>query len=173
MLHKFKDIPAAFLLQVMLFCMLPAAGIAGDGGDAKLERLMALTVYKTPTCGCCGKWVEHIEDAGFAVKVREMNDLSAIKRSSGIAPTHQSCHTAVAEDGGYVFEGHVPAQYIEAFLADPPEGARGLVVPAMPVGSPGMEYGDQFAPYDVLLLNSDGSYAVYARVTGPQGAGQH
>lgn len=141
--------------------------------ESKLERMTSLTVYKTPTCGCCGKWVSHVEDAGFDVTVKEMNDLSAVKRSSGIDALHQSCHTAIADEGGYVFEGHIPAKYIEAFLANPPADARGLVVPAMPVGSPGMEYKDQFAPYDVLLLKADGQYEVFAHVSGPEGSGRH
>ncbi|MFW2405782.1 MAG: DUF411 domain-containing protein, partial [Gammaproteobacteria bacterium] len=74
---------------------------------------------------------------------------------------------------GYVFEGHVPAKYISEFLQDPPDGARGLVVPAMPVGSPGMEYKDQFSPYDVLLLKADGTYEVFAHVSKLDDAGQH
>lgn len=162
-----------YFLATLIVMLMPVGLQADNAPESKLERLTALTVYKTPTCGCCGKWVAHIEDAGFEVTVREMDDLTSVKRSSGIAPTHQSCHTAVADDGEYVFEGHVPAKYIEAFLADPPEDARGLVVPAMPVGSPGMEYEDRFSPYDVLLLKSDGTYDVYAHVSGPQDAGQH
>lgn len=164
------------ILVSMLGLIAPTAVFAGDKAPetSKLERLTALTVYKTPTCGCCGKWVDHIEGAGFDVKVREMDNLAPIKNASGIAPTHQSCHTAVADDGGYVFEGHIPAKYIAAFLADPPDDARGLVVPAMPVGSPGMEYQDRFSPYDVLLLKADGSFDVFARVTGPEDdAGRH
>jgi len=157
----------------IVFLATSACGADSADSGSKFERLTAVTVYKTPTCGCCGKWVAHIEDAGFDVTVKEMNDLSAVKRSQGIGPTHQSCHTAVADEGGYVFEGHVPAKYMQAFLADPPEGARGLVVPAMPVGSPGMEYEDQFMPYDVLLLNADGTYDVFAHVNGPQDAGHH
>ncbi len=158
-------IPAAMLVLL--------AATAGDAGDSasKLERLTSLTVYKTPTCGCCGKWVEHMQAAGFRVSVKDMNDLSSVKRAQGIARTHQSCHTAVADEGGYVFEGHIPAEHIQAFLADPPAGARGLVVPAMPVGSPGMEYQDQFSPYDVLLLKADGTFEVFAHVSGPKGAG--
>lgn len=155
---RIKYLPA---LTVLFISMASA-------DETKLERLAALTVYKTPTCGCCGKWVDHVEAAGFDVSVTEMNDLSAIKRANGIAPTHQSCHTAVADEGGYVFEGHVPAEQIEAFLSDPPDGARGLVVPAMPVGSPGMEYEDYLTPYDVLLLNEDGSYDVYAHIESLQ-----
>ncbi len=78
-----------------------------------------------------------------------------------------SCHTAVTENG-YVFEGHVPARYIAQFLNDPPAGAVGLSVPAMPVGSPGMEYKDEFMPYQVLLVNKDGSVEVYASVESYQ-----
>jgi len=163
-------------LATALFVLLtPLGAFAGEAADgqSKLERMTALTVYKTPTCGCCGKWVDHVEGAGFDVTVKEMADLSTVKSSNGIAPTHQSCHTAVTDEGGYVFEGHVPAKYITQFLQDPPEGARGLVVPAMPVGSPGMEYKDQFSPYDVLLLKADGTYEVFAHVSTLDEAGQH
>lgn len=162
-----------YFLATLIVMLMPVGLQADNAPESKLERLTALTVYKTPTCGCCGKWVAHIEDAGFEVTVREMDDLTSVKRSSGIAPTHQSCHTAVADDGEYVFEGHVPAKYIEAFLADPPEDARGLVVPAMPVGSPGMEYKDQFSPYDVLLLKGDGTYEIFAHVSELERAGHH
>jgi len=165
---------AAVLLAALIGFVLPACAdptASGTASQSKLERLTALTVYKTPTCGCCGKWVDHVEGAGFDVIVRDMADLSAVKRSNGIVPTHQSCHTAVDETGGYVFEGHIPAKFITAFLADPPAGARGLVVPAMPLGSPGMEVGNRFAPYDVLLLGEDGSYTVYAHVGKLQDTG--
>lgn len=172
LLNRFRYLHSAIPVAALALLAATTAS-AGDDAESKLERLTSLTVYKTPTCGCCGKWVEHVEAAGFRVTVKNMNDLSAIKQSEGIVRTHQSCHTAVADDGGYVFEGHIPAEYMEAFLADPPDGARGLVVPAMPVGSPGMEYQDQFAPYDVLLLKADGTYEVFAHVSGPKGAGQH
>lgn len=162
----------AGLLSLMA-ALVSIGAVAADTVDSKLQRMTAMTVYKTPTCGCCGKWVDHIEDAGYEVAVKEMDNLSAIKRSSGIAPTHQSCHTAVADEGGYVFEGHVPAKYITQFLQDPPAGARGLVVPAMPVGSPGMEYEDQLSPYDVLLLKDDGTYEIFAHVSELEDAGHH
>lgn len=126
-----------------------------------------LDVYKSETCGCCGAWVEHIEQAGFAAPVHHPADLNQVKAGHGIAPRYQSCHTAVSKEG-YVFEGHVPARYVEQFLQNPPAGAIGLAVPGMPVGSPGMEVGDRFSPYKVLLLNADGSSAVYAQVNSPQ-----
>ncbi len=125
-----------------------------------------LDVYKSPTCGCCGKWVEHAEQRGFSLSTHHPADLNKLKADKGIAPKVRSCHTAVSAEG-YVFEGHIPARYIRDFLANPPVGARGLAVPAMPVGSPGMEVEDRFAPYEVLLLKDDGATEVYARVTTP------
>jgi hypothetical protein len=163
--------PLGLVSFLLAACLTVSPVVAAE--QSKLERLTSLTVYKTPTCGCCGKWVAHIEEAGFDVTVREMNDLSSVKRSAGIDARHQSCHTAISDEGDYVFEGHIPAKFIEAFLADTPAGARGLVVPAMPVGSPGMEYEDRFSPYDVLLLTADGDYEVYAHVGKPQDAGHH
>lgn len=125
-----------------------------------------LDVYKSPTCGCCGDWVEHAAQRGFTLSTHHPADLNKLKADKGIAPEVQSCHTAVSAEG-YVFEGHIPARYIRDFLAKPPAGARGLAVPAMPVGSPGMEVDDRFMPYEVLLLKDDGSTEVYARVTTP------
>ncbi len=125
-----------------------------------------LDVYKSPTCGCCGKWVEHAEQRGFSLSTHHPADLNKLKADKGIAPEVQSCHTAVSAEG-YVFEGHIPARYIRDFLAAPPAGARGLAVPAMPVGSPGMEVEGRFTPYEVLLLKDDGATEVYARVTTP------
>ena len=127
---------------------------------------IALDVYKSPTCGCCGKWIEHAEQRGFSVSTHHPENLNQLKVDQGIAPRVQSCHTSVSAEG-YVFEGHIPARYIRDFLANPPAGARGLAVPAMPLGSPGMEVKDRFMPYEVLLLQDDGSTAVYAKVTTP------
>lgn len=127
------------------------------------KEAFALTVYKTPSCGCCGAWVEHIEAGGFRTLVQEKDDLSVIKQRFKVDPSIQSCHTAVSQEG-FVFEGHVPQKFIRKFLSAPPENAYGLSVPAMPVGSPGMEYEDKFLPYKILQLNQDGSIEVYADV---------
>jgi hypothetical protein len=86
-----------------------------------------------------------------------------VKHDLGVLPEWQSCHTAVTKEG-FVFEGHVPAKFIEQFLAAPPEGALGLAVPGMPLGSPGMEMGDRFTPYDIVQMNKDGSSRVFAHV---------
>ena len=117
-----------------------------------------ITVYKTPTCGCCTKWVTHLQENGFEVETTDLSDLRMIKSMSGIKPELASCHTAKV--GGYVIEGHVPADDIKRLLTERPK-AKGLTVPGMPMGSPGME-----APhpqrYQVLLLGNDGHTAVFA-----------
>jgi len=130
--------------------------------SAKIN-LVQLDVYKNPSCGCCKKWVKHINEYGFQSTVHNQATLSYFKQEKGIQPRYRSCHTAVSESG-YVFEGHVPAKYIQQFLLEKPSSALGLSVPAMPVGTPGMEVGDKFMPYRVLLLNKDGSSEVYAVV---------
>ena len=124
---------------------------------------LGLEVYKSPTCGCCKGWVDHMSNAGFSVNAHDMDDLQPVKRSQGIQRDTQSCHTAVSPEG-FVFEGHVPAKFVKRFLAEKPAGARGLAVPAMPVGTPGMEMGNKFMPYQILLLKTDGSTQVYAMV---------
>ena len=120
---------------------------------------MAMTVYKSPTCGCCSAWVDHVRDAGFEVTVVDTTNLEPIKRRYGILPGHGSCHTATV--GGYVIEGHVPAADIRRLLRERPDIA-GLAVPGMPVGSPGME-GPLAQAYEVLTFTRDGAAAVYAR----------
>ncbi|QEQ96540.1 DUF411 domain-containing protein [Neptunomonas concharum] len=127
----------------------------------------SLVVYKSPTCGCCGAWIEHAEQRGIATKAVHPENLTAEKQRWGVEPQYASCHTAVSKEG-YVFEGHVPVRLVEKFLNEKPEGARGLAVPGMPAGSPGMEMGDQFTPYDVLLLKEDGSSEVYAHISQQQ-----
>ena len=127
---------------------------------------LAMTVYKTPTCGCCQKWVDHLHENNLASNVVSMDDLSPIKTKYNIAGQYRSCHTGVVttEAGGYIFEGHVPAEHIAAFLENPPQDAIGLSVPGMPVGSPGMEMGARKDYYQVLLLLADGSSKIYAEI---------
>lgn len=148
--------------------VLPAC--IDDSGEsvAKAEHtvksdLITMDVYKTPSCGCCGKWVEHIERSGFQAKISNLESLAAVKDQLNIPENARSCHTAVAKDG-YVFEGHVPAKYMAQFLDNPPAQAKGLIVPAMPLGSPGMEYQNQFNPYAIWLLKHDGEMLVYAEI---------
>lgn len=124
-----------------------------------------LNVYKSPTCGCCGAWVDHVQDGGLSVKSHNVDNLTQLKAEKGLKPEYRSCHTAVSRDG-YIFEGHVPVEYVQQFLKEQPEGAMGLSVPGMPVGSPGMEVGDRIDTYQVLKINLDGSAEVYATVQG-------
>jgi hypothetical protein len=118
-----------------------------------------ITVYKTPTCGCCKKWVEHLGAHGFAVTAKDMDDLSEVKATFGIPAELQSCHTATV--GKYVVEGHVPADVIQKMLKEQPAIA-GLAVPGMPMGSPGME-GGRAEPYEVVAFDRKGKRSVYAK----------
>jgi len=124
------------------------------------EEPIAMTVYLTPTCGCCSGWVDHIQEHGFEVELQYRADLNAVKEALGVRPELASCHTAVAN--GYVLEGHIPGPVIREFLALAPQ-VRGLAVPGMPIGSPGMESGDLREPYDVLTFLANGRTQVFSR----------
>lgn len=115
--------------------------------------------HKSPYCGCCGEWSKHMEEAGFSVKEELHENMNPIKQKLGITPELASCHTA--EINGYIFEGHIPAEDIKAFLANPPKNAKGLAVPGMPMGSPGMEYGEKRDEYSVYAFNEQGQVFEY------------
>lgn len=121
----------------------------------------AMKVFKTPTCGCCTAWVEHIRQAGFAVDAQEVDQdaLYAFKDRLQIAPELAGCHTAVM--GDYFIEGHVPASDVERLLIEQPL-ARGLTVPGMPMSSPGMAGPGAGDSFDTLLVGPDGSTIVFA-----------
>ncbi|MGM0773134.1 DUF411 domain-containing protein [Marinobacter sp.] len=123
------------------------------------EGLKDIHVYKSPTCGCCTDWVDHLKDNGFKVEVTETNNLNPLKQDAGLPSSLASCHTAFI--GDYVIEGHVPANDIHRLIAEAPK-AKGLAVPGMPVGSPGMEMGDRKDPYQVLMFNESGQTRVFA-----------
>ena len=127
------------------------------------QNKFSLLVHKTPTCGCCKKWVKHLEDNSFSMMIKDHQNLQKIKTKYSIKPKYQSCHTAVSKEG-YIFEGHIPSKFIKKFLADPEPNAIGLSVPGMPLGSPGMEVEGRFMPYDILVLYKDGSSKVYAEI---------
>jgi hypothetical protein len=129
-----------------------AAGSALFASGATAEAPLAMVVFRDPTCGCCHKWVEHLEANGFKVTVHDAPSMKAVKRRLGVPPEIASCHTG--EIGDYVIEGHVPAAAIKRLLAEKPPG-RGLAVPGMPVGSPGMEVaGSEPEIYEVLLFGA-------------------
>lgn len=119
-------------------------------------------VWKTPTCGCCGAWVEHLKENGFAVKVHDVSNTDSFRAALGMPQQYGSCHSARV--AGYAIEGHVPAQDIRKLLAEKPVDTVGLAVPSMPMGSPGMEHPDhpaKRAEYDVLLINKAGGASSY------------
>lgn len=126
-----------------------------------VDQFATMQVYKSPRCGCCGKWQAHMQAEGFANQSQNRDDMAALKADLGIPPQLQSCHTSTL--GGYVFEGHIPAEVVRHFLAAQPN-AKGLSVPGMPAGSPGMEMGGKFDDYAVFLLANNGELSVYAEV---------
>jgi hypothetical protein len=129
-------------------------------GKARSASLPLLTVYKSPTCGCCGEWTRHMEKNGFTAKVILMEDLSQIKRDAGVPVELESCHTALV--GPYAVEGHVPADLVRKMLDEKPAIA-GLAVAGMPLGSPGMEQSGTKMPYSVMTFTRGGRSTVYAR----------
>lgn len=151
------------IISIISMAILACSESSAPESPAVAETI-SIEVFKSPTCGCCGKWVSHLEEHGFEPTIRNQNSLVAIKKKHNIPENLQSCHTGVTSDG-YFFEGHIPAKHIAAFIANPPEGAIGLSVPGMPTGSPGMEMGDRFTPYEVLLVKANGSTEPFAAVT--------
>lgn len=157
--------PLIVLLACALVVFAPTVSMAQAqdppkaGGSAAAAEKPAVTVWKSPTCGCCGKWVEHMRLHGFEVTVLDMPDLTAIKTANGVTEAIRSCHTALVD--GYVIEGHVPADVVQRLLKERPK-ATGLAVPGMPLGSPGMESPNPQA-YDVLLFDRDGKTTVYEK----------
>jgi Cu/Ag efflux protein CusF len=130
-------------------------------GSAAFAALPTIDVYKSAFCGCCKQWVEHLEKNGFTVKAHDVADPSDYREKFGIPAQLGSCHTAMVN--GYAIEGHVPAREIKRLLAEQPK-AKGLAVPGMPMGSPGME-GPRSDAYKVLLVQPDGSQKVYQHYT--------
>jgi hypothetical protein len=118
-----------------------------------------IEVFKSPYCGCCGSWIEHMKAAGFAIKVTPVSDTMIARKRLRMPERYASCHTATV--GGYVLEGHVPAAEVKRLLATKPK-ALGLAVPGMPQSAPGMAVPGKNDPYQVLLVGVDGQSSVYA-----------
>ena len=127
---------------------------------ASTQALPLVVVHKSPSCGCCGLWVDHMRQAGFQVEVRDEDNVNPVKERVGVPYGKGSCHTA--EVAGYFIEGHVPAADVKRLLAEKPD-AKGLVLPGMPMGSPGMEMPDGHSePYTVEQVRRDGTTAAFA-----------
>ena len=140
----------------LLACLLMLGGTFFIG---PVWAATTITVYKSPTCGCCADWVKHLKKNGFAVIVHDTEDMDKIKKTQSVPSDLQSCHTATVK--GYTLEGHVPAADIKRLLAEKPE-AKGLAVPDMPPGAPGMDQDGRMEPYNVVLFDAQGHETVYA-----------
>ncbi len=140
----------------------PAPSSAPQPAPAGMSTVAFIEVWKTPTCGCCKMWIEHLEKEGLAVKANDVPQTAPIRTKLGIPDDMGSCHTGLI--AGFAIEGHVPASEIKRLLAEP-ENLRkqviGLSVPGMPIGSPGMEMGTKRDKFDVMLVLKSGSHRVY------------
>jgi hypothetical protein len=145
------------LVLVPMAC-LNAAPAAKAPTNQQTSQAPEMTVYRSPTCTCCGRWLEHMKQNGFAIKDIPTEDMDAIKRQHGVPAALQSCHTALV--GGYWVEGHVPAEDVKKLLRDKPAVA-GISVPGMPVGTPGMEMGPRQDPFAVMQLGKSGITSVF------------
>lgn len=146
----------------LALCLATALAIGMLSGPSLAEG-PTIQVYKTPTCGCCSKWIDHLKQAGFTVEATELASLESLKAMNGVPPKLASCHTALVE--GYVIEGHVPASDVRRLLAEKPKVA-GLAVPGMPMGSPGMEHPDpsRHEAYEVVSFG-EGGVQIFAEHT--------
>ena len=144
--------------RAVLLVVLALSAPVAHGQQKATAAKPQLVVYKSPTCGCCGKWVEYMQAKGFAATVTNMADVAPIKTKHGVPSRMSSCHTTLV--GGYVIEGHVPVEDIRRLLKEKP-AIVGLAAPGMPAGSPGMDVPNS-PPYDVVSFDKDGRTRVYA-----------
>ncbi|MEM1117044.1 MAG: DUF411 domain-containing protein [Bacteroidota bacterium] len=149
----------------------PEAEVIPAAVDLPADAPVA-TVYKSPTCGCCTLWAEYMAREGFRVETEDVPDVRVVSAELGMPADLGSCHvaTVATADGEaeYIVEGHVPADAVRRLLTEQPD-ARGLTVPGMPIGSPGMEQGDRRQAYNVLLVDNAGEAAIYERIPGNEG----
>ena len=167
--HFFKSKVLALSLAATSLVLAGCTAIEDSGMSATLspedvaiaQAALAseITVFRSPTCGCCGQWIEHAKAAGFQVKDEVTEDMEAIKQQYGVPQSLTSCHTTVV--GEYVVEGHVPAEDVQKLLIEKPDVA-GIGVPGMPIGSPGMESGDYTEPYTVFSFTESGEIDAFA-----------
>ncbi|MDX1662959.1 MAG: DUF411 domain-containing protein [Candidatus Promineifilaceae bacterium] len=155
-----KLILLVFLAVVVLAACAPEAAPADPPVVGEMPVDETIVVYSSPLCSCCGGWIDYMRDNGYTLEVESIENLAPIKAQYGVPQRLQSCHTAVV--GGYVVEGHVPADAVARLLNERPDVA-GIAVPAMPIGSPGMEVeGVEAQPYDVLAFDASGNSEVFA-----------
>ena len=138
-------------ILIVILLLLPITAMA--------ETLPKMTVWKSPSCGCCGNWINHMKAAGFQVEIKNVEEMQSVKTQSRIPENLRSCHTAKV--GGYLIEGHVPAADVKRLLAEK-HITRGLAVPGMPSGSPGMENGEH-DPYNVVTFDKNGVTSIFSK----------
>lgn len=150
------------ILKNLLIIGLLAANTAGVRAE---DKPIDIVVHRSPSCTCCGKWLEHLKDNNFNVKDVVTNDVQAVKDKYGVSREIASCHTAIVD--GYVVEGHVPANDIKTLLTTKSKVA-GIAVPGMVDGSPGMEMGDSKDAYKVLSFDRENHTKVFNSYEGTQ-----
>jgi hypothetical protein len=151
-------------MVLLLWLTACAAADPKEPATSSYSDKPVVTIYKSPTCGCCGDWVAYLADNGYSVLTEYVDNMTPIKQQYQVPTALQSCHTAIVD--GYVIEGHVPVADMERLLSERPD-VVGIAVPGMPIGSPGMETpGVAAEPYDVLTFDKVGHTEVYARYSG-------
>ena len=165
-MHQRSLLPSRRTFIQTALSMLSISTLAYAQSGVTAIQPETVTVWKTPTCGCCKDWVIHLRKEGFNVVTNDVNDTAPVRQKLGLPDKFGSCHTALV--GGYVLEGHVPAQEVKRLLREKP-AAVGLAVPGMPIGSPGMEMRGEMSgvrdAYNVVIVSKDGSSRVYQSYT--------
>lgn len=150
-------------LKIFLAISLLAVNAVVSAENVESENPVEIVVYRSPTCGCCEKWLAHLQQNNFSIKDIVTPDVQAIKNKYGVPAEMASCHTAIVN--GYVVEGHVPATDIKALLKNKPNIA-GIAVPGMPIGTPGMEMGGKKEPYKVMEFDKNGHSQIFNSYNG-------
>ena len=147
------------IMKLMFILLMFNFAVAAEV-EVNQTKPIEITVYRSPTCGCCSKWIKHLEENQFNIKDIVSDDMQAIKEKYGVPRNMASCHTAIVD--GYVIEGHVPARDIKRLLKIKPK-VIGISVPGMPSGTPGMEMGGRKDPYQVISFDKEGKSEVFSR----------
>jgi len=150
-------------LKIFLAISLLAINATVSAENVETGQPVEIVVYRSPTCGCCEKWLAHLKQNNFAIKDIVTNDVQAVKNKYGVPSEMASCHTAIVN--GYVVEGHVPANDIKSLLKTKPDIA-GIAVPGMPGGTPGMEMGGKKDPYKVIGFDKNGHSQIFNSYNG-------
>ncbi|NJD07276.1 MAG: DUF411 domain-containing protein [Methylococcaceae bacterium] len=150
-----RSFPFTVLLLSLTACVAVAEDSPWDQPTPALAKPQEMTVYRSPTCGCCKKWMSHMEKQGFVLKDVPSEDMEAVKAKLGVPDYLASCHTAVVD--GYLVEGHVPAGDVKQLLTGKKTSALGLAVPGMPAGTPGMEMGGKKDKFSVIVFDKQGN----------------